>query len=76
MNDKEKIESFGEMVSATERLTKPWRIITFATNILWAIVVMTLVLLAYLTPTTVTQEQVMPENSQSQSYIEGATQGG
>lgn len=76
MNDTEKIQSFGDMVYATERLTKPWRLALVITNILWAIVVMALVLLAYLTPTTVTQEQVMPENSQSQSYTEGATQGG
>lgn len=26
MDDKEKIQSFGDMVDAAERLTKPWRI--------------------------------------------------
>jgi len=26
MDDKEKIQSFGDMVEASEKLTKPWRI--------------------------------------------------
>ena len=33
MDDKEKIQSFGDMVEATERLTKPWRIALLVTNL-------------------------------------------
>ena len=33
MNDR---ETFGELVRATERLSRPWKIALFATNLLWA----------------------------------------
>lgn len=34
MTDNEKIQSFGDMVDATERLTKPWRLALIVTNAL------------------------------------------
>ena len=32
MDDKEKIQSFGDMIQATEKLTKPWRYALIITN--------------------------------------------
>lgn len=75
MPDNEKIQSFGDMVEATEKLTKPWRIALFLTNILWAVVLFSLILLAYLTPVEMEQGQNIPDGSQTQSYREGATGG-
>lgn len=75
MTDNEKIQSFGDMVDATERLTKPWRYALFLTNILWAIVLFAFILLAYLTPVEMEQGQNIPDGSQTQSYSEGATGG-
>lgn len=57
MNDTEKVQSFGDMVTATEKLTKPWRIALLVTNLLWAIVFCAFILLAYLTPDTTYQYQ-------------------
>lgn len=58
MNDSEKIQSFGDMVDATERLSAPWRRIAMwilaalvATNLFWSIIVGMLVYFAYMTPT-------------------------
>lgn len=76
MDDKKMIENFGDMVSATEKLTKPWRIALIVTNILWAIVVVMLVSYAYLIPSEMTQEQDFPSQHQTQTYIDGATSGG
>ena len=39
MDDQEKIQSFGDMVEATEKLTKPWRLALLVTNVLWAFIV-------------------------------------
>lgn len=75
MPDNEKIQSFGDMVEATEKLTKPWRIALFLTNILWAVVLFSFILLAYLTPVEMEQGQNIPDGSQTQSYSEGATGG-
>ena len=60
MDDKEKIESFGDMVQATERLTKPWRIALLVDNIAWAIVMLAFILLAYLTPVEMEQGAAAP----------------
>lgn len=76
MNDTEKIKSFGDMVDATERLTKPWRWALIITNLLWAVVVILLVSYAYLMPSEMTQEQDLPSQHQVQTYIDGATSGG
>lgn len=76
MNDNEKIQSFADMVDASERLTKPWRKAFWLTNILWAIIVALLVSYAYLVPTEVSQEQNFQEQNQTQTYNDGATKGG
>lgn len=34
MNDK---EAFGELVRATERLARPWKLALILSNILWAV---------------------------------------
>lgn len=76
MDDKEKIQSFGDMVDATERLTKPWRIALLVTNLLWALVFTAFILLAYLTPDTTYQYQEVEGQAQVQSTgSEVVTQG-
>lgn len=76
MEDKEKIQSFGDMVQATEKLTKPWRIALIVTNVLWALVFAAFILLAYLTPDTTYQYQEVEGQAQVQSTgSEVVTQG-
>lgn len=76
MDDKEKIQSFGDMVEATERLTKPWRIALIVTNVLWALVFAAFIFLAYLTPDTTYQYQEVEGQTQVQSTgSEVVTQG-
>lgn len=75
MDDKEKIQSFSDLVSATEKLTKPWRIALIVTNILWAVVVILLVCFAYLIPADMQQEQDFTGQTQTQYYGEGVTHG-
>lgn len=83
MNDQEKIQSFGDMVDAVERLTKPiqeenerlhehlwWE------RIILGGIILVLVPLAYLAPVEMEQGQQFDEGTQSQSYSEGATNGG
>lgn len=77
MDDREKIQSFGDMVDATERLTKPWKIALLITNLLWALVFTAFILLAYLTPDTTYQYQEVEGQAQVQSTgTEVVTQGG
>lgn len=75
MDDKEKIQSFGDMVDATKKLTKPWIIALIVTNVLWAVIVGMLVWFAYMTPAEMTQEQDFTAQHQTQSYTEGTTTG-
>jgi len=76
MTDNEKIRSFGDMVQATEKLTKPWRLALIITNALWAIVFLAFILLAYLTPDTTYQYQEVEGQAQVQSTgSEVVTQG-
>lgn len=76
MTDTEKIQSFGDMVNATEKLTKPWRLALIITNCLWAVVFMAFILLAYLTPDTTYQYQEVDGQPQIQSTgSEVVTQG-
>lgn len=76
MTDNEKIRSFGDMVQATEKLTKPWRLALIITNALWAIVFLAFILLAYLTPDTAYQYQEVEGQAQVQSTgSEVVTQG-
>lgn len=67
MTDKEKIQSFGDMVQATEKLTRPWRLALLIANILWALVFLAFILLAYLTPDTSYQVQDFEQQTQTQS---------
>lgn len=67
MSDKENIQNFGDMVNATESLTKPWRIALFVTNLLWAAVFAAFIFLAYLTPDTSVQSQDFEGQTQYQS---------
>lgn len=67
MNDEEKVQSFSDMVNATEKLTKPWRLALVITNVLWAVVFLAFILLAYLTPDTSYQMQDFEGQSQTQS---------
>lgn len=83
MDDKEKIQSFGDMVDATEKMSKPWQnavhkliIALCVTNLLWALIVAMLVWFAYMTPVEMQQEQELTQQHQTQSYTEGATNGG
>lgn len=82
MEDKEKIQSFGDMVDATERMSKPWqdtaKRLTWAlvlTNLFWAAIVGMLVWFAYMTPAEMSQEQDLTTQQQTQTYTEGATDG-
>ena len=76
MTDNEKIRSFGDMVQATEKLTKPWRLALIITNALWAIVFLAFILLDYLTPDTTYQYQEVDGQAQVQSTgSEVVTQG-
>lgn len=77
MSDNEKIQSFGDMVDATEKLTKPWRLALVITNVLWAVVFLAFILLAYLTPDTSYQMQDFDGQSQVQTTgTDTVTQGG
>ena len=77
MDGNEKIQSFSDMVNATEKLTKPWRITLVITNLLWAIALIAFIMLAYLTPDTSYQYQDFEANSQIQTTgTETVTQGG
>ncbi len=82
MDDKEKIQSFGDMVDATEKMSAPWRkvnliqlIALVLTNLFWAIIVGMLVYYAYMTPIEVTQNQDLTEQQQTQEYSSGVTDG-
>ena len=75
MNDDEKIKNFGDMVEATEKLTKPWRRAFWLSNILWAAIVALRISYAYLVPSEMSQEQDMVTQHQAQTYIDGATSG-
>ena len=76
MDDKKTIQDFGDLVNATEKLTKPWRLALIITNFFWAVIVALLVSYAYLVPSEMSQEQDIPSQHQSQTYIDGATSGG
>ena len=63
MEDKEKVQSFGDMVNATDKLTRPWRVafaLTLAalvlTNAIWGFVHWKQLKYAYMTPEEWTQD--------------------
>lgn len=83
MTDNEKIQSFGDMVDATEKMSAPWRETVFKlvkalviTNLLWAIVLGLFIWFAYMTPVEMEQGQDFDGHAQTQSYSEGVTNGG
>ena len=83
MEDKDTIQNFGDMVNATEKMAAPWRETLWKviraliiTNILWAVIVGMLVWFAYMTPVDVGQEQNFEQQTQTQNYSEGVTDGG
>lgn len=67
MSEKETIQTFGDMVNASERLSKPWRIALIITNALWAAVFALFIALAYLSPDTSVQSQDFESQTQYQS---------
>jgi len=73
---KQTIENFGDMVTATERLTKPWRIALIVTNVLWAVVMATFIWLAYMSPDTSYQYQDLAGQTQTQSVGSEVSPGG
>lgn len=76
MDHQENIQNFNDMVNATEKLTKPWRIALVITNVLWAVALIAFIGLAYLTPDTSYQYQDFEGNEQVQSTgTEVVTQG-
>lgn len=75
MDDKDKIQSFGDMVDAAENLTKPWRRALALTNILWAIVMAAFIFLAYLTPAEIETSQNQDFTNQVQTYTSTVTDG-
>lgn len=72
---KEDIQNFSDMVAATEKLTKPWRTAFLVSTIAWAIIVAMLVWFAYMTPVDMGQEQDFQNQTQTQNYAEGVTNG-
>lgn len=82
MTDSEKIQSFGDMVDATEKMSAPWRETAFKlvkalilTNLFWAIVLGLFIWFAYMTPMDIEQEQDFTGQTQTQGYSEGVTRG-
>lgn len=80
--DTEKIENFSDMVTATQKLTKPWMIFCgfllaalVITNGIWGYVHWRQIQYAYMTPEEFTQEQLFDEQSQNQSHTSGVTDG-
>lgn len=80
--NKETIQNFGDMVNATQQLSKPWQehtkrltLALILTNLFWAIIVGMFVWFAYMTPIDADQEQDFTEQTQHQSYSEGVTDG-
>ena len=73
--DQETIQNFSDMVSATEKLTKPWRVALIVTNLFWALVFAFFIGLAYLTPDTSYQMQDFTGQTQTQSVGDTVTNG-
>lgn len=74
MTDNEKIQNFGDMVEATERMSSPWRETVFKlikalilTNLFWAVVLSVFIWFAYMAPDTTYQTQEFEGHQQVQS---------
>lgn len=81
MTDNEKIQSFTDMVEASEKITRPWRVLCawmlaalVVTNLIWGFVHWKQLQYAYMTPEEFTQTQQFEEQTQEQSYSQGAAQ--
>lgn len=82
MEDKEKIQSFGDMVDASRKLNKPWIIFCglllaalILSNALWAFVHWKQLQYAYMTPEEFSQTQDFDGHTQEQHSSQGAAQG-
>lgn len=80
--DEERIQNFSDMVTATEKLTKPWKIFAIAllialiiTNFIWGYVHYKQIEFAYMTPEEWYQGQEYDEHTQTQRYSSGVTDG-
>ncbi len=74
MSDTEKIQSFGDMVEATDKMSAPWRETVFKlvralilTNLFWAVVLSVFIWFAYMAPDTTYQAQEFEGHQQVQS---------
>lgn len=74
MDNRETIQSFGDMVEATEKMASPWRDTVWKlikalifTNLFWAIVLGLFIWLAYFSPETSVQYQDFNGEYQAQS---------
>lgn len=74
MTDNEKIQSFGDMVEATDKMSSPWRETVFKlvralilTNLFWAVVLSAFIWFAYMAPDTTYQAQEFDGHQQVQS---------
>ena len=74
MSDTEKIQSFGDMVEATDKMSAPWRETVFKlvralilTNLFWALVLSAFIWFAYMAPDTTYQTQEFEGHQQLQS---------
>lgn len=74
MSDTEKIQSFGDMVEATDKMSTPWRETVFKlvralilTNLFWAVVLSAFIWFAYMAPDTTYQTQEFEGHQQMQS---------
>lgn len=83
MTNEEKIQSFGDMVNATDKMSAPWRETVFKlvkalilTNLFWALVLGAFIWFAYMAPDTTYQAQEFEGHQQVQSSgTEVVTQG-
>lgn len=82
MEDKEKIASFGDLVEASEKLTRPWKILAgwllvalVLTNVVWGFVHWKQLQYAYMTPEEFSQTQDFDGRTQEQHSSQGAAQG-
>lgn len=82
MDNENMIQNFGDLVNATGKLASPWKKVAFVsmavtviTNLFWCVIVGMLVYFAYMTPSEMSQEQELPDYTQTQTYTQGATNG-
>lgn len=82
MTDNEKIQSFGDMVDAVEKLTKPIQQENerlhkqlIIERIVSGIIIALFIWFAYMAPVEMDQSQEFDQHTQNQSYSEGVTSG-